>query len=351
MPSPSDSRTAGIIGPLTAIFAVTFLCGTTPDESRLLAERRTRIAGMTHAEVEQLRRNYDEFRKLSPERRKALQELDDEVKQDTANGGHLLKLMTDYNRWLSTLSPFDQERILSKTDPVERAQLVHEIREEQQKRLATTGIDAGGRPALALDPAEFETMLKAVEDNFLTPEARKKIPEQLTGRERHLRILKAAQQQARSAAASQTLVQTLLEAIPNDSLKARIMKQAPRTPRRLLGQVMSRSLAGEWWDEIRAVYPKPAAIEEEINRRLAIAPAGKRDQQKPQFSSRQGKRMIGVQLALANDDQFKELRPVFMWLSGGLQHRNGRGQSAPGSATVPDESRTDEAEGKAKSAE
>ncbi len=305
---------------------------------------------MTHAEVEQLRRNYDEFRKLSPERRKALQELDDEVKQDTANGGHLLKLLTDYNRWLSTLSPFDQERILSRTDPVERAQLVHEIREEQQKRLATTGIDAGGRPALSLEPAEFDAMLKAVEDNFLTPETRKKIPEQLTGRERHLRILKAAQQQAHSAAASQTLVQTLLEAIPNDGLKARIMKQAPRTPRRLLGQVMSRSLAGEWWDEIRAVYPKPAVIDEEINRRLASA-AGKRDQQKPQFSSKQGRRMVGVQLALANDGQFKELRPVFMWLSGGLQHRGGRGQSAAGSATVPDESRTDEVEGKAKSAE
>jgi hypothetical protein len=350
MPTPSGNRTAGIIGPLAAIFAVTFLCGTTPDESRLLAERRTRIAGMTHAEVEQLRRNYDEFRKLSLERRKALQELDDEVKQDTANGGHLLKLMTDYNRWLSTLSPFDQERILSKTDPVERAQLVHQIREEQQKSLAATGIDAGGRPALSLEPAEFDTMLKAVEENFLTPETRKKIAEQLTGRERHLRILKAAQQQAHSATASQTLVQTLLDAIPNDSLKARIMKQSPRAPRRLLGQVMSRSLAGEWWDEIRPVLPKATVIDEEINRRLAMA-SGKRDQQKSQFSSKQGRRMIAVQLALANDDQFKELRPVFMWLSGGLQHRSGRGQSAPGSATTPDESRTDEAEGKAKAGE
>ncbi len=44
--------------------------------------------------------------------------------------------------------------------------------------------------------------------------------------------------------------------------------------------------------------------------------------------------MIGAALALANDDQFKELRSVFMWLSGGLQHRNGRGQSAPGSAST-----------------
>ncbi len=346
---PSGKRKAGIIGPLAAVFTVTFLCGTTPEESKLFAERRIRIAGMTHAEVEQLKRNYDEFRKLSPERRKTLQELDDEVKQDTANGGHLLKLMTDYNRWLSTLSPFDQERILSKTDPVERAQLVHEIREEQQKRLAMTGFDAGGRPALALEPSEFDTMLKAVEDSFLTPDARKKIPEQLSGRERHLRILKAAQQQARTATSSQTLVQTLMGAIPNDNLKARLVKAAPRAPRRQLGQVMSRALAAEWWDEIRAVYPKPAVIQEEIERRLATAGPAKRDQQKPQFSSKQGRRMIGVQLALASGDQFKELRPVFLWLSSGLQHRAGAGRGQ--SATVPDESKMDDAEAKGKSSE
>ena len=204
---------------------------------------------MTHAEVEQLKRNYEEFRKLSPERRKALEELDDEVRQDSS--GHLLKLLTGYNRWLSGLSPFDQERVLSKTDPIERAQLVKTIREEQKKRQALAAIDAVGRPAAMLQPADLDAMLKAVEENFLTPESRKNVPDQLAGRERHLRILKAAQLQVRasddSTGAAQTLVSTLIEAVPNESVKNRIMNPPrARTRRQVLGQVLSRSLVNEW---------------------------------------------------------------------------------------------------------
>jgi hypothetical protein len=350
-PSPArSSRRAGIVGPLAALFAVTLLCGTTPEEEQLFAQRRTRIAGMTHADVEQLKRNYEEFVKLSPERRRALQELDEEVQQDTANGGHLLKLLTSYNRWLSSLSPFDQERILSKTDPSERGQVVKAIYDEQQKRLAVASLNAGARLGTALDRSDFDTVLKAVEEHFLTAESRAKIPEQLSGRERHLRILKAAQQQAHTAAASQTLIQTLLEAIPNETVKSRIEKGAARTPRRMLGQVLSRSLATEWWDEARTVLPKPAAVDEEINRRLAAISAPKRDQQKQQLSSRQGRRMVGFELAIDNDHELKEqLQPVYLWLKSGLQPRPGAGRNQP--ATPPDETHPDEAENKAKSAE
>jgi hypothetical protein len=348
---PSRSRTAGIVGPLAAIFAVTFLCGTTTEEAQLFAKRRQRIAGMTHAEVEQLKRNYEEFRKLSPERRKALEELDAEVRQDSS--GHLLKLLTGYNRWLSGLSPFDQDRVLSKTDPIERAQLVKTIREEQKKRQALAAIDATGRPAAMLQPADLDVMLKAVEENFLTPESRKKIPDQLARRERHLRILKAAQLQVRAsddpASAAQTLISALIEAVPNETIKNRIMNPPrARSRRQVLGQVLSRSLVNEWSDEIRAVFPTQEAIDAEVTRRLAESLPANRDKLKNQLGSRPGRRAVGSQLALATSDQFKELRPIAGWLAGGLPAKPGTPRTP---LTIQDDTRADEAENKTKSAD
>ncbi len=96
---------------------------------------------MTHSEVEQLKRNYEEFHKLSPERRKELIDLHDEVQQDTKNGGHLQKLLTGYNLWLTC---FDQQVIDGETDPVKRAQLV-----KIRRRAAKAAIAGGRRPAPA----------------------------------------------------------------------------------------------------------------------------------------------------------------------------------------------------------
>ncbi len=348
---PASRSPKGIAGPLAAVFVVTLLCGTAPDESQLFAQRRLRIAGMTHAEVEQLKRNYDEFRKLPPERRKALLDLDDEIKQDST--GHFLKLVTEYNRWLSGLSPFEQEKIQSKTDPIERAQLVKSIHDEQQKRQALAAIDGIGRQAITLQPPELGIVLKAVEENFLTAESRKRISDQLTGRDRHLRILQVTLQQLRASrgetqGAVQSLVTTIIDAMPNDAVKGRVMSRAGGRPRRqTVGQVLGRSLVNEWRKEIEAVFPKQAAIDAEIARKLKAASSGKREQQEAQFATKQGRRMVGVQMVLSSDDQFKDLRPVFFWLASGLQPRAAIARSA----LQIDDSRTDEAENKTKAAE
>jgi hypothetical protein len=353
MPGPlrSPRLIARIGGPLAALCVVTLLCGTTPEDAQLLAARRQRIAGMTHSEIEQLKRNYDEYRKLSPERRQALQALDDEVKQDAANGGHLLKLLTGYNKWLSTLSPFDQERINSKTDPVERAQVVKAVRDEQQKRLAGAAGDALRRRGLTLRPKDLDAMGRAVENNFLTAESRKKIPSDLTGRDRHLRIFKVAQSQlhaAGDAASEKSLISTLIEAIPNETARSKIQSQPAGRLRRFFGQVLARSLVNEWRQEVQAVFPQPAAIEEDVAKRLATMTPGKGEAQRAQLNSFEGRRMIGVQLALQSDDQFKDLRPVFFWMLNGLHAKPVSPRLQP--IVPPDDSR-DESETKAKSAD
>jgi hypothetical protein len=261
-------------------------------------------------------------------------DLHDEVQQDTKNGGHLQKLLTGYNLWLSTLSPFDQARIDGETDPVKRAQLVKTIREEQQKRQSLAAVDQPRRRAVVLTPKDLDVMLKAVEENFLTPESRKKIPGRLTGRDRHLRILKSALSQVRVPGnegneAAQALVSTLVDAAPNGNAKSRLLN-AGRQPRRVLGQMLARSLAAEWQPEIEAVYPTKSAIDEEIAERLAAADPSKRDSQKTQLNSFQGRRTIGFQLAIQSGEQFKELRPVFFWLLAGLPHNPGAARTQPG---------------------
>jgi DNA-binding protein H-NS len=188
----SLSRLAGIVGPLIGLFAVTCLSGTSPEDTQLFAARRQKIAGMTQSEIEQLKRNYEEFRKLSPERRKALQELDSEVEQDTKNGGHLLKLLTGYNLWLSKLTPFEQEKVVGTSDPGERAEIVKTIRDEQQKREAWLALEPPRGKAPSLSTADLDAMLKAVEDNFLSAEVRDKLPQKGAQRDQHLRVLKAA---------------------------------------------------------------------------------------------------------------------------------------------------------------
>jgi hypothetical protein len=347
---PSRSRRAAVAGPLAAALVVACLCGTSPEEAQLFAQRRQRIAGLTHTEVEQLKRNYEEFRKLPPDRRKALEELNDEVKQDAS--GRLLKLLAGYNRWFSGLSPFDQERILSKTDPVERAQLVKVIRDDQLKRQAAAAFDGLGRQSLSLAPSDLDATIKAVEENFLTPESRKKISDQLKGRDRHLRILQLAAQQVHNSPggprqADQALVSTLIDGIPSETVKTRIMNRTQGRPRRqFLGQMLGRALVSEWRKEIEQVFPTPAAIDAEVARRLKATREDRREQQQLQMSGKPGRTMVGVQMLLLNDEQFKALRPIFFWLIGGLSPRANANRLQQ--AMPPDDAKGEEAENRAK---
>jgi hypothetical protein len=67
------------------------------------------------------------------------------------------------------------------------------------------------------------------------------------------------------------------------------------------------------------------------------------------MKTKPGRTMVGVQLLLQNDPQFKELGPIFFWLVGGLPPRPPGPRLQP--TPVQDENRTDEAENKAKPGE
>jgi hypothetical protein len=343
-----------------ALFAVALASGTTTEDAERLESRRHKIELLSQSELNRLKRNYENYLKLSPERREQLFLLHDALEQDTKNGGHLQKLLNDYNRWFIKLSPFDREKLLSTADPGERAQLVQKLREEQQKQrvLRVSRIPLvpffGGRLDEAVGPlssSQLDTVLGAVEQNYLREETKKRVPRVVASRERHLQIVRLTMEQLRREREAGTkmspretaLVDTLLDAIPNEALKTRITSSGvPQQIRRQLGQVVGRSVLAEWKAEIDEVPATSAQIEETTNRWLAAAPAEKRDAMQERLQSQNGRRWFAVVAALQTNPRLKRQRQAIFWLFRGMPTPPG---NRPGGAPAkPSMSTTEGAE-------
>ncbi len=225
------------------------------------------------------------------ERRARLsQELDDEVKYTRITSGHLLQAD-------DRLQPLAVGPVAVRPGANPRHDRPGRAGPTRPRRFARSSRNAWRRresivwtvgSARTRTRRNLETMCESRRGQF--PHPRKppqEDPRTADGPRTPSPILKAAQQQAYAAAASQTLVQTLLEAIPNDSLKARTSAKKRRERPGVSGAgdepLARRRVVGR----NSVVYPKPAAIEERDQSPVGDRPAGKRDQQKPQFSSRQ----------------------------------------------------------------
>ena len=99
------------------LLGTVLLGGATTDDASLLEARRHSIEQLGQAELNRLKRNYETYLKLSPERRQQLADLNAALEQDTKDGGHLQKLLEQYNAWLFKLSPFDRDKLLGTADP------------------------------------------------------------------------------------------------------------------------------------------------------------------------------------------------------------------------------------------
>ena len=82
-------------------------------------------------ERNRLKRNYETYLKLSPERRRQLFRLHDELQQDAKNWRPSGKLLDQYNTWFCKLSPFRPGQAAEHGRPCsEHAQLVQKLLEE-----------------------------------------------------------------------------------------------------------------------------------------------------------------------------------------------------------------------------
>jgi hypothetical protein len=318
-----------------ALFAVALLSGTATEDAQRLESRRRKIEMLSQSELNQLKRNYENYLKLSPERREQLFRLHDELEQDAKNGGHLQKLLRDYNGWFIKLSPFDREKLLSTADPGERAQLVQKLRQEQQKQRLFRAARIPFIPFLAgriddvapLNSSDLDVVLVAVEQKYLKEETKKRLPQTSAARDRHIQILRLTMEQLRRERETGTkmsfretaLVNTMLDAIPKEAIKTRITSSGvPQQIRRQLGQVVGRSVLAEWKPDLDDAPPTPAQIEDTTNRWLASVPAERRDAMQERLQSQNGRRYFALVTALQTNPRLKKQRQAIVWLFRGM---------------------------------
>jgi len=343
-----------------ALFAVALLSGTTTEDAQRLESRRRKIEMLSQSELNQLKRNYENYLKLSPERREQLFRLHDELEQDAKNGGHLQKLLGDYNRWFSKLSPFDREKLLSTADPGERAQLVQKLREEQKQRVRAARFPSfppwlgplHGSPPLS--SSEVDAVLTAVEENFLSETTKKRLSQSASGRDRHLRILRLVMEQLRRErdggmelrSREATLIKTMINAIPNETVKSQISSAgAPLQVRRQLGQIVGRSILAEWKSELDATPATPTQIEETIKKLVAARRADRREAIQERLQTENGRRFAAIVAAWQTNPKLKGKGQSVFWLLGGLQlPQANRAAGVPGRTAGPASSAASQAE-------
>jgi len=317
-----------------ALVAVALLSGTTTEDVERLESRRHKIEMLGQSELNRLKRNYENYLKLSPERREQLFRLHDELEQDNKNGGHLQKLLNSYNRWFIKLSPFDREKLLSTADPGERAQLVQKLREEQKQRLFRAAKPpfvpflAGRFDDIAqLNSNDLDVVLDAVAQKFLKEETKKRLSRTSAARDQHLQIVRLAMDQLRYEREAGTkmgpsetaLINVMLDAMPNETVKSRITRNGlPREIRRQLGQIVGRSILAEWKPELDDAPATPAQIEETTNRFLAAATTERRVAMQERLQTENGRRFVAVVAALQTNPRLKRQRQAVGWLFRGL---------------------------------
>ncbi len=97
-----------------------------------LAERRTRVEGLSLAEKEQLLRRQDRFAGLDPAEQNHLRQLNRDLQQDP-NAPRLREVMRRYYDWLKTLTPY-QRIELSQLSPEKRIERIKKLMQEQSSR-------------------------------------------------------------------------------------------------------------------------------------------------------------------------------------------------------------------------
>lgn len=270
---------------LTAAVAA-WSIGGEPPEADL---NRQRIAAMSEAERDRVRRAQDEFRRLSPSERDSVRRLHQAVELQP----DLKQAFLDYESFLGTLDPAEREELRQQPDPAKRLARVEAIVAERDSR--GRGSSFGGRfidgPILSPDrldeasnvvleslhlPASEEQRLRAIEEDHM----------------RHLRIVQQAAEKvpsdrwrdperSRERWPDDATLVAILELYPESQFRAGLLKDEADPGRREWQRVFRRSVAigllvrsllAEWHDvALRVIDP------ETLRTAFEELPQGERD--------------------------------------------------------------------------
>jgi len=266
-----------------ALCALTFTNAAAADEPphAELERRRKDIEKMTEVERDRIKRNFDDYRKLSSEKKADLKELHERVEKDE----ELHKTLQEYNEWLSKLSPGQRDDLRKESDPARRAKKVAEIREEQQRQ-ERSGFSPGSGPrfgsgrmawskwidSFGLASNDLKAVMSVWEQaaqNVLNPEQKQEL-QSLAGLHRYVFVIRETIrfEPSRGGGPSsppkfltdQKLIADMIAAISNAEKKSELQALHDQ-PDRQRGRLMAGIAVGIY-KEIDSKKPSAAILEE-----------------------------------------------------------------------------------------
>jgi len=237
-------------------------------------QNRQRIAAMSEAERDRLRRSYEEFRRLSSSERDAVRRLHESVSSQP----DLKQAFMDYETFLTTLDPAEREELRQERDPGKRIAHVEQLVSERDSR--GRGSRFAGRfvEGPVLSSAELDEALNVMLESLDLPASDKKSLRAIEeDHVRHLRILEQAAKKVpsdrwRNPERSQerwpddeTLV-AILKLFPESRFREGLLKEEQDPGRRewqrgfrrsVAFSLLARSLLAEWHSvAMRVIDPK-----------------------------------------------------------------------------------------------
>ena len=111
-----------------------------------------------------------------------------------------------------------------------------------------------------------------------------------------------------------TLVNAILDAVPNQAVKSRITQSGVEQQiRKMLGQTLARSIMAEWKAEIDETTTTPAQIDQSINRWLGSSTVDKQAIES-RMQTESGRKFVAAIVALKTNPRLNRPRQVVVWL-------------------------------------
>ncbi len=191
---------------LLALGLAPFLARGDQEVEQQLDHHRQTIARMSPSERERLDRNFKAYQQMSPEKIASINAFHTSLESDSS--GDLKVALDLYEEWLTTIEPHQRDQLKETVDPLQRIQLIREIRKGQRQREATAamrsmpnyrwrGTPLDRTPTLRPDElARIMEKIESIENHKLSDENRSELNRN-EGLSRYLILIKFLKQNTR----------------------------------------------------------------------------------------------------------------------------------------------------------
>lgn len=116
---------------LTLALMCPFFLGASGDKN--FQKANDEISRMSETEREHLKRNYENFKQLTPAQLETITRFHETLQQDQAASGTIHQTMDEYIAWLNKISPYDRVKLRDMKDPMQRISEVERIMIDRER--------------------------------------------------------------------------------------------------------------------------------------------------------------------------------------------------------------------------